>query len=244
MSDLAQHNRLCSKCNLELPLESFHKDKSKEGGIYPSCKDCRRLVSGAIKIRERTPKRCKYCGTTFHPRNGQVDGNKAGHFFCCNDHYHAHGRENRETYGKGYQKHIRERDGNCCTCCGKTFNLHVHHIVFRSQQGDNSYKNLITLCAFCHTSKAHGEGQKLWRDQFLRHTSKFDVPDFWQEMKANTEMGHKRALEKNRRKGRERYKKIKASPVYQEYQRKRSEYAKEYYQKMKAAKKKEQSTYT
>ena len=33
-------------------------------------------------------------------------------------------------------------------------NLEVHHKDFRSQSGDNSEENLITLCAGCH-SRVH-----------------------------------------------------------------------------------------
>jgi 5-methylcytosine-specific restriction endonuclease McrA len=36
-------------------------------------------------------------------------------------------------------------------------NLEVHHKEFRSQAGDDSEENLITLCADCH-SGVHGGG--------------------------------------------------------------------------------------
>lgn len=35
-------------------------------------------------------------------------------------------------------------------------NLEVHHQEYRSQGGDDSEKNLVTLCVACHTL-AHGE---------------------------------------------------------------------------------------
>jgi len=50
------------------------------------------------------------------------------------------------------QLHIEvlRRDGWRCQMCGRMDRLEVHHIQFRSQAGDDSEENLITLCAQCH----------------------------------------------------------------------------------------------
>jgi predicted nucleic acid-binding Zn ribbon protein len=45
---------------------------------------------------------------------------------------------------------ILERDGYKCYICGKTTELHVHHIIRRSQGGEHKPENLITLCSSCH----------------------------------------------------------------------------------------------
>jgi 5-methylcytosine-specific restriction endonuclease McrA len=42
------------------------------------------------------------------------------------------------------------RDGWRCQSCGATSNLEVHHRQFRSQCGEDSELNLMTLCAKCH----------------------------------------------------------------------------------------------
>lgn len=61
---------------------------------------------------------------------------------------------------------IFTRDGYTCQCCGRTVKdgaiLHVHHIVYRSQDGTNRMKNLITVCEKCHTPKNHQPGGKLY----------------------------------------------------------------------------------
>ena len=62
--------------------------------------------------------------------------------------------------GRKYQKlayKVRERDGNCCILCGRGAG-HVHHIVFRSQGGEDKMSNLVTLCERCH-QEAHGVGR-------------------------------------------------------------------------------------
>jgi 5-methylcytosine-specific restriction endonuclease McrA len=55
----------------------------------------------------------------------------------------------QEDYRELHQQILR-RDGWRCQLCGSMQNLEVHHIMFRSQNGDDSDENLITLCAECH----------------------------------------------------------------------------------------------
>jgi ATP-dependent DNA helicase RecQ len=54
-----------------------------------------------------------------------------------------------ELYEELRQQVLR-RDGWRCQSCGTMSNLEVHHQKFRSQSGDDSEQNLITLCAACH----------------------------------------------------------------------------------------------
>ncbi len=49
------------------------------------------------------------------------------------------------------RKQVLRRDGWRCQSCGARSNLEVHHKEFRSQGGDDSEENLITLCAGCHS---------------------------------------------------------------------------------------------
>jgi len=58
-------------------------------------------------------------------------------------------RLNPESYEKLRQKVLR-RDAWRCQSCGAMANLEVHHKEFRSQGGDDSEDNLITLCSTCH----------------------------------------------------------------------------------------------
>lgn len=55
---------------------------------------------------------------------------------------------------------IRELDGNMCKACGISFNLEVHHVIFRSRVKNNSENNLITLCNKCH-AKVHAYKLKI-----------------------------------------------------------------------------------
>jgi 5-methylcytosine-specific restriction endonuclease McrA len=56
-------------------------------------------------------------------------------------------------------EHLRQqvlhRNGWRCQSCGAMSNLEVHHKELRSQAGDDSEPNLITLCTACHATM-HG----------------------------------------------------------------------------------------
>lgn len=62
-----------------------------------------------------------------------------------------------EPYQKLRQEVLR-RDGWRCQSCGRQSALQVHHVKPRSDLGDDSDENLITLCAACHRL-VHGEDQ-------------------------------------------------------------------------------------
>jgi 5-methylcytosine-specific restriction endonuclease McrA len=46
---------------------------------------------------------------------------------------------------------VLRRDGWRCQFCGAMSNLEAHHQQFRSRSGSDSDRNLITLCASCHS---------------------------------------------------------------------------------------------
>ena len=55
------------------------------------------------------------------------------------------------------RKQVLRRDGWRCQNCGTRSQLEIHHKDFRSQGGDDSDANLITLCVACHSLLHRGE---------------------------------------------------------------------------------------
>ena len=53
------------------------------------------------------------------------------------------------------RQQVLRRDGWRCQSCGTMSNLEVHHTQFRSQSGEDSEQNLITLCTACHATGHH-----------------------------------------------------------------------------------------
>jgi 5-methylcytosine-specific restriction endonuclease McrA len=52
---------------------------------------------------------------------------------------------------KNLRHQVLRRDGWRCQNCGALSNLEVHHRELRSQSGDDTEQNLITLCTACHS---------------------------------------------------------------------------------------------
>jgi len=67
---------------------------------------------------------------------------------------HARLRLNPELYDS-LRHQVLRRDGWRCQSCGTMSSLEVHHKEFRSQSGDDSERNLITLCSSCHATAHH-----------------------------------------------------------------------------------------
>ena len=57
---------------------------------------------------------------------------------------------------KRLMKRVLERDNWRCQKCGSLGNLQINHQTKRSQQGNDSLENLVTLCAYCHMAE-HGQ---------------------------------------------------------------------------------------
>lgn len=57
--------------------------------------------------------------------------------------------------------HVLDRDGGCCRLCGQFREVqHVHHIIYRSQGGQDVPRNLVTLDWKCHDT-VHAN-KRLW----------------------------------------------------------------------------------
>lgn len=56
---------------------------------------------------------------------------------------------------RSQKNEVLQRDSYSCVRCGDTDDLQVHHIIPRSQGGENESENLATLCTGCHLC-AHG----------------------------------------------------------------------------------------
>ena len=102
---------------------------------------------------------CEWCGKPLPKRRTSC---------CCQDCTRAFNKTTNGAWGNaigGYRNHIMRRDNYTCQICGEFHDLinvygvtvpttdgmlDVHHIIPVSEGGDDSPKNLITLCRNCH----------------------------------------------------------------------------------------------
>ena len=69
---------------------------------------------------------------------------------------------------KTYERVANEQ--KWCRLCGRTNDLQIHHIIYRSQLGNNDERNLIRLCADCHR-RVHSN-KKVWQKRLLEYQFK------------------------------------------------------------------------
>jgi HNH endonuclease len=70
--------------------------------------------------------------------------------------------------------------GRCCCICHKFcgFKIELHHIIQKSEKGEDSYDNCIPLCLDCHAEvKAydpkHPKGRKYTESELMEHKSRW-----------------------------------------------------------------------
>jgi 5-methylcytosine-specific restriction endonuclease McrA len=120
---------------LQLPLSAFDRSAGPLCGDRPDANGFRALCNTCPFSERRT-------STLFCTRFRKSIGARSK--------YGLRGwRVTRDT--------IRERDGNRCTICGLSHDLHVHH---RDGDSTNDHpQNLITLCGYCH-ARVHAEERR------------------------------------------------------------------------------------
>ena len=149
----------CPECGLE-----FHKKWHEQTFCSTSCANVNRARGLGQDIREDTAMICEQCGKPFEYR---TRGDRTRRF-CSRDCWYKWHRGPNHTYWEGgtdryygpnwgeQREKAIERDSHTCQECGTTEEtLSVHHIVPRSEFGDdweqmNALSNLITLCNPCH----------------------------------------------------------------------------------------------
>ena len=65
------------------------------------------------------------------------------------------------------KRQVYVRDKWHCRSCNNSRNLTPHHIVFRSQGGEDRLDNLITLCINCHDGVHGGKLEILWERETM-----------------------------------------------------------------------------
>jgi len=75
---------------------------------------------------------------------------------------------------------VLKRDNYRCVNCGMTGKeLHVHHVVPRSEGGTNDLSNLVTLCSRCHSvqdAKGHYLIQANKQEDEIEEDTAFGMP--------------------------------------------------------------------
>jgi len=222
-------NKICSKCKSKLNINHFTKDKQKRDWLYTSCKLCNKkwltrkeiwdIELNNININHK--KHCSKCCNNLDIKNFIKDWSKRNWYYSsCKDCRRKITWAEKHisvdwwrSYYNWYRKHILERDNNKCIISWSEEDLHVHHIKTRWAWWTNEYNNLITLSWKVHREKAHWMELDKYRKIFLKYTSQFERPEFWdtimEESKKNNDKTRKRINERNNKYMKNKYQKLK-----------------------------------
>ena len=127
--------------NFAAPCVPHHTSSTKSCQISPN-------FGVSVKVK------CKFC-KKYVDRSEAV---KVGlSHYCSIEHYFSNGKTSHSDKKKklaGPSKKTRDAvllaDNYMCRLCSARYNLHIHHIKYRSEGGAHDQSNLITLCLKCH----------------------------------------------------------------------------------------------
>ncbi len=93
---------------------------------------------------------------------------------------------------------VYERDNHSCKRCGTNVELkysHTHHLIRRSQGGDHSLNNLITLCRDCHSLMSGHSPMQGFRDYYISTSGIIHCSEFCAGINATKTRGSLTYLE-------------------------------------------------
>lgn len=142
----------CNDCGYEWKTRAqnvlYIGNKQQTQHQCPNCKS----------INDKTGKEveCAYCGKKIYRTKSDLDSNKSGFFYCCQEHGNIHKNLLRKQNGEwdkssNYRLKALNQFAHKCAVCGWNEDeriLEVHHKDENRQ--NNSIENLCILCPTCH----------------------------------------------------------------------------------------------
>nr|DAJ75850.1 MAG TPA: NinG recombination protein [Caudoviricetes sp.] len=126
------------------------------------CKNLSKAVNGKLKCKIKkqviTLDKCKNCLDFILVRNKPIKKVSNKRITVT-----------EKTYNK-----VFKRDKGKCRLCGTSLNLHLHHIVYRSEDKNliNEPTNCIMLCARCH--RLVHSNKHYWQPKLKKMINKYE----------------------------------------------------------------------
>lgn len=173
--DHGDGTRTCTKCEIRLPVNSFHKDKQASDGLRAMCKKCRienvkdwydknrvRQANRELVRRRSNPE--KY----VKKEADRYERDKEKRVSLATEHSHLRRARRKERYSeRGISKSaLRKLHGTKCYYCqvemdfsvgiGRKFNrlmATIEHIIPLAKGGEHTFENTVLACRHCNISK-------------------------------------------------------------------------------------------
>ena len=155
--------KICVKCKVEKPRDSFHKDSLRKDGLFPYCRQCR--------IGHSNPRKKKY-------KRSHTKG-----YILLNIPDHPLSQSNGYVYEHRYIFYEKFKDSKLsCQLCGapwswRTYRDHIDHVD--EDKSNNHISNLRPLCNACNvgrTRKIYHESKNCLK---ITYNGVTDTPEGW-----------------------------------------------------------------
>lgn len=95
--------------------------------------------------------RCSSCREFFQRENiWRTDGIQSFcSYICFAKKKKGPARKSKKSISPQLRRQVQERDRSQCRMCRSTVS-ELHHVIYRSEGGENLAGNLISLCRYCH----------------------------------------------------------------------------------------------
>lgn len=131
----------------------YELKKEEQNDLKWRCKYCGKKINGKRICEECLAKnitKCKYCGDKIYVSNRSgacMDKNCRIKKLIEDDLYISSTKKSNASA----PDLIREIFNNTCIVCGYNKHIEIHHILPRSEGGENRLSNIVPLCPNCHT---------------------------------------------------------------------------------------------
>lgn len=129
--------KYCPRCETNLPVQEFYKNKAKKDGLQVQCKSC---IKGFVKTSYYRYRESRLETTRIWKANWRAE---------------RYGAKSTLTV-KEWLEILNSYEGKCAYC-SDTFSG-IDHVTPFSRGGENTKENVVPTCSSCNHKKRHFDG--------------------------------------------------------------------------------------
>lgn len=194
MTELIKVEQLkrCTKCELELPLNKFTKDRTKKDGFYSNCKDCRKKNYNHDyhkQYRQENKQQHNLLQKKWYLNNPNYYKEKAKKWKLNNpdknrQYQITYYNKNKDRFNSrttfsffissyGIKEVILKHQKKQCLICNKKFNQknkwnksNIDHWIPVAKNGEHSLDNVAIICYECNIAKLDKMPELFLKDRY------------------------------------------------------------------------------
>lgn len=156
--------KLCIRCEVKKEEREFTKDKNRFDGLYPYCKECRKVNDREYKKENRKLVNKLRMGHYYRHREESLAKQKE---YRKNNkdkfriYYLNHTHRRRKQMGCAgtvrpltIKEILSQQDNRCYYCKNEFENFHIDHLIPLAKGGLHKEYNIVLACPKCNIRKS------------------------------------------------------------------------------------------